>query len=29
MGDIELFRCAGEAAEPCGSLEGLDRIQRR
>ena len=29
MGDVELFRRAGEAAEPCGSLEGLDRIQRR
>src|SRR5207247_9314405 len=29
MGDVELVRRAGEAAEPCGSLEALDRIQRR
>src|SRR5207237_8326113 len=29
MGDIELFRRAGETGEPCGSLEGLHRIQRR
>jgi hypothetical protein len=29
MGDVELVRRMGEAAEPCGSLEGLDRIQRR
>src|SRR2546430_1967950 len=25
MGDVELVRRPGEAAEPCGSLEGLDR----
>jgi len=29
MGDVELVRRAAEAAEPRGSLEGLDRIQRR
>jgi hypothetical protein len=29
MGDVELFCRAAEAAEPCSSLEGLDRIQWR
>ena len=29
MGDVEFFCSAGEAAEPCSSLEDLDRIQWR